>query len=90
MLESNGSAILRGVISLEWKTLYETTPCLPIRGTAGAMAVDSEPFPQWRGDLLIASLNARTLLRARIRNDHVAYLESICDREWNPRPYRGP
>jgi aldose sugar dehydrogenase len=41
------------------------------------LAVEGGLFPQWRGDLLIGSLKAGTLFRARVRDGHVAYLESI-------------
>ena len=50
---------------------------VPSIGTSNLLVVGSTLFPQWRGDLLIASLRARTLFRARVRDGHVAYLESI-------------
>ena len=50
---------------------------VPSIATSNLLAVEGELFPRWRGDLLIASLKARTLFRARVRNGHVAYLESI-------------
>jgi cytochrome c2 len=34
-------------------------------------------FPEWHDDLLIGSLRARTLFRARIRDDRVIYVEPI-------------
>jgi cytochrome c2 len=50
---------------------------VPSIAISNLLAVKGELFPQWRGDLLIASLKARTLFRARVREGHVAYLESI-------------
>lgn len=50
---------------------------VPSIGISNLVAVEHGLFPQWRGDLLIASLRAQTLFRARIRNGNVAYLEAI-------------
>jgi aldose sugar dehydrogenase len=50
---------------------------VPSIGISSLLVVQDELFPQWRGDLLIGSLKAQTLFRARIRDGHVAYLESI-------------
>lgn len=50
---------------------------VPSIGISNLVAVERELFPQWRGDLLIASLRAKTLYRARLRNGEVAYLEAI-------------
>lgn len=50
---------------------------VPSIGVSNLIGVEHELFPQWRGQLLIASLKAKTLFRALIRDDHVAYLEPI-------------
>jgi len=50
---------------------------VPSIAISNLLVAESELFPQWRGDLLIGSLKARTLFRARLRDGHVAYLESI-------------
>ncbi|MBO4223805.1 PQQ-dependent sugar dehydrogenase [Bradyrhizobium neotropicale] len=50
---------------------------VPSIATSNLLAVEGGLFPQWRGDLLIGSLKAGTLFRARVRDGHVAYLESI-------------
>ena len=50
---------------------------VPSIAISNLLAVEGELFPQWRGDLLIASLKAQTLFRARVREGHIAYLEPI-------------
>lgn len=50
---------------------------VPSIGVSNLIGVERELFPQWKGQLLIASLKAKTLFRARLRDDHVAYLEPI-------------
>lgn len=50
---------------------------VPSIGVSNLLAVEGELFPQWRGDLLVGSLRAQTLFRARIRGGRVAYLEPI-------------
>ena len=50
---------------------------VPSIGVSNLLAVEGKLFPQWRGDLLIASLKAKTLFRARVREGHVVYLEPI-------------
>jgi cytochrome c2 len=50
---------------------------VPSIGVSNLLAVEGEMFPQWRGDLLIASLRAQTLFRARVREGRVVYLEPI-------------
>ena len=50
---------------------------VPSIRVSNVLAVEGELFPQWRGDLLIASLKAQTLFRARVREGHIAYLEPI-------------
>jgi aldose sugar dehydrogenase len=50
---------------------------VPSIGVSNLLAVEGELFPEWRGDLLIASLKGQTLFRARFRQGHVVYLEPI-------------
>jgi cytochrome c2 len=50
---------------------------VPSIGVSSLIGVESERFQNWRGDLLIGSLRAQTLFRARMREGHVAYLEPI-------------
>ena len=50
---------------------------VPSIGVSNLLAVEGELFPQWHDDLLIASLKAQTLFRARVREGHVVYLEPI-------------
>ncbi|GJD48586.1 hypothetical protein OPKNFCMD_1309 [Methylobacterium crusticola] len=50
---------------------------VPSIGVSNVIGVERGLFPQWRGDLLIASLKAQTLFRARLRDGQVAYLEPI-------------
>jgi cytochrome c2 len=50
---------------------------VPSIAVSNLLSVERGLFPRWRGDLLIATLKAETLLRARIRDGHVRYLEEI-------------
>lgn len=50
---------------------------VPSIAVSNLMAVKHDLFLQWRGDLLIASLKAKTLFRVRIRDGQIAYLEPI-------------
>jgi cytochrome c2 len=50
---------------------------VPSIAVSNLLSLERGLFPQWRGDLLIATLKAETLLRARIRDGHVRYLEEI-------------
>jgi cytochrome c2 len=50
---------------------------VPSIGVSNLLVVERGLFAQWRGDLLIASLRAQTLFRARVRDGHVTYLEPI-------------
>lgn len=50
---------------------------VPSIAISNLIAVEKDTFPKWRGDLLIATLNAKTLFRARIRGGQIAYLEAI-------------
>jgi cytochrome c2 len=64
---------------LEGQQSFETPvfAWVPSIGVSNLLAVEGQLFPQWRGDLLIASLKARTLFRARVREGRVVYLEPI-------------
>lgn len=61
MLESDRAALLRGTVGLEWKTLYETVPCLPTRGEQRRHGI---PFVGYLGGGRMALLDSRTLLLA--------------------------
>lgn len=50
---------------------------VPSIAVSNLLVVEKKMFPRWRGDLLIGSLKARTLFRARLKNGHVVYIESI-------------
>jgi cytochrome c2 len=50
---------------------------VPSIAISNLLAVERELFSQWHGDLLIASLKAQTLFRARVRDGHIAYIEPI-------------
>jgi hypothetical protein len=57
-----------------------TEPALafvPSVAIANLIEVDSLPIPEWRGDLLIASLRAMSLYRVRLRDERVIYAEPI-------------
>lgn len=59
VLEANRSSILRGQAGFEWKTLYETTPCLPVHGERRRHGI---PFVGYFGGGRMALLSADTLL----------------------------
>ena len=59
MLELDRAAFLRGAVGPEWKTLYETTPCLPVRGEGRRQGI---PFVGYFGGGRMAMLDAQTLL----------------------------
>lgn len=50
---------------------------LPSIGISNLIEVKGAPFDRWNGDLLIASLRAHSLFRARLRGDKVTYVEPI-------------
>jgi len=50
---------------------------VPSIGISNLLVVERDLFPRWHGDLLIGSLKERTLFRVHIRENQVAYLESI-------------
>lgn len=50
---------------------------VPSIGISNLIVLDSERLPEWRGDLLVASLRARSLYRVRVRGDRVAFHEPI-------------
>jgi cytochrome c2 len=59
VLEGDLGAILRGATGPEWKTLYETSPCLSVRGEGRRHGI---PFVGYLGGGRMALLNAQTLL----------------------------
>lgn len=59
VLEADRAAILRGEASSEWKTLFETTPCLPVRGEHRRRGI---PFVGYFGGGRMVLLGADTLL----------------------------
>ncbi len=59
MLKSDRAAFLRGEVGAEWKTLYETTPCLPVHGENRRHGT---PFVGYFGGGRMAMLDAQTLL----------------------------
>jgi cytochrome c2 len=59
MLKSDLNSFLRGTAGFDWKTLYETTPCLPVRGEGRR---HNEPFIGFFGGGRMAMLDPQTLL----------------------------
>jgi cytochrome c2 len=59
MLEADRAAIFRGDVGLGWKTLYETMPCLPVRGEHRRHGI---PFAGLFGGGRMALLDAQTIL----------------------------
>jgi cytochrome c2 len=49
----------------------------PSTGISNLIRVSSPLFSEWKDDLLIGSLRARSLFRLRIRDDHAIYVETI-------------
>jgi cytochrome c2 len=56
------------------RPLYSWVPSI---GTSNLIQVEGATFPAWRGDLLVSSLNGRSLFRIRIREDRVVTIERI-------------
>jgi cytochrome c2 len=50
---------------------------LPSIGISNLMELDSELFPLWKGDLIIASLNPQILFRTRFRDGKLSFVEPI-------------
>jgi aldose sugar dehydrogenase len=50
---------------------------LPDIGVSDLLGVEKQLFPVWHGDLLVGALAAERVLRVRIRNQRVAYVEPI-------------
>ncbi len=50
---------------------------VPSVGTSDLLILKGRAFAQWRGDLLVSALKTRELLRVRIRNGRVAYVEPV-------------
>ena len=61
ILHSDRITILRGAAGPEWNTLYETTPCLPVRGGGRRHGI---PFVGYLGGGRMALLDEQTLLLA--------------------------
>lgn len=59
MLEGEQAALLRGTAKQDWRTLFETTPCLPVSGQNRRHGI---PFVGYFGGGRMALLNDRTLL----------------------------
>jgi aldose sugar dehydrogenase len=59
MLEGDREAILQGVATVGWKTLYETKPCLPVHGSHRRHGI---PFVGYFGGGRMQLLDAQTLL----------------------------
>ena len=49
----------------------------PWRAISNLIRVESTLFHSWKGDLLISSLNARSLFRVRLRGERAVYVEQI-------------
>lgn len=50
---------------------------VPSIAVSNLIGVERRLFPEWQGDLLIATLKARTLFRAHLSGSRVAYIEPI-------------
>lgn len=50
---------------------------VPSVGASDLLILEGRGFSEWRGDLFISALKSRELLRTRVRNGRVAYLETI-------------
>lgn len=50
---------------------------IPSIGISNLVVSNSSRFPLWQGDLLISSLIAHSIFRARLHQDHVMYVEKI-------------
>ena len=50
---------------------------IPSIGISNIIVSDSQQFPLWQGDLLIASLRAQSLFRVRLYEKRVVYIEQI-------------
>jgi cytochrome c2 len=75
-LKSDRAAFLRGAVGPEWKTLYETSPCLPVHGEGRRHGT---PFVGYFGGGRMAMLDAQTLLLTvgDFGFDGVASLEAV-------------
>jgi len=50
---------------------------VPSVATSNLIGIERDLFSQWRGNLLIASLKAKSLFRAPVVEGHIAYVEPI-------------
>jgi glucose/arabinose dehydrogenase len=64
----------------KWQGAYTLT----LKGNESGLVVERGLFAKWRGDLLIASLRAQTLFRARVGDGHVTYEQEVAEREARP------
>jgi cytochrome c2 len=62
----------------EWRDYQDPVfAWVPSIAVSNLLVVEQGLFSRWRGDLLIASLKAKTLFRAHVKDGHVLYFESI-------------
>lgn len=62
----------------EWREYQDPVfAWVPSIAVSNLLVVEQGLFSRWRGDLLIASLKARTLFRAHVKDGHVLYFEDI-------------
>ena len=50
---------------------------VPSIGISNLIQLEGEQFPAWDGDLMVSSLNGRSLFRVRMRDDRVVTIERI-------------
>jgi len=50
---------------------------VPSIGISNLIRIDSHRFSEWKGDLLVASLIRKSLMRVRLRDERVIYVEPI-------------
>ncbi len=50
---------------------------VPSIGISNVISIQSNAFQEWKQDLLVASLNGKSLYRVRLRDTHVIYVEPI-------------
>jgi glucose/arabinose dehydrogenase len=50
---------------------------MPSIGVSQLISLQSDLFPSWKGDLLVASLRDQSIFRLRIRDERVAFAERI-------------
>src|SRR5262249_4081638 len=50
---------------------------VPSIAISNLIQVDSDLFSEWKGDLLVGSLNTQSVYRVRVRGDRIIYIEQI-------------